>query len=308
MRKIYAIGETVLDIIFSDDKVIECKPGGSMLNSAVSLGRAKQTVSLITEFSDDQVGRFISSFLVKNGVDLQCVRQYDGGKTPLALAFLDSDKNASYLFYKEYPENRFDVKLPGFTSDDIVLFGSFFGIDPSIRQKILQLIRKAKEEGAIIVYDPNFRKPHQHQRNQLLPLIKENIGMADIVRGSDEDFLTLFGTDSIDLVRNVVGYGPKLLIISNSKKAVFFDTKALSSSVGVREIDPVSTIGAGDNFNAGLIYGLIREHVYPEMLETLSESQWKTIMDYAIDFATDVCLGYDNYVSEIFIHLLENKR
>ena len=39
MRKIYAIGETVFDIIFKNGQPQAAKPGGAMLNSAVSLGR-----------------------------------------------------------------------------------------------------------------------------------------------------------------------------------------------------------------------------------------------------------------------------
>ena len=39
MRKIYTIGETVLDIIFKNGQPVASKAGGSMLNTAVSLGR-----------------------------------------------------------------------------------------------------------------------------------------------------------------------------------------------------------------------------------------------------------------------------
>jgi fructokinase len=39
MRKIYGIGETVLDIIFKNGQPQAAKPGGAMLNSMVSLGR-----------------------------------------------------------------------------------------------------------------------------------------------------------------------------------------------------------------------------------------------------------------------------
>ena len=39
MRRIFAIGETVFDIIFKDGKPITSTPGGSLLNTAVTLGR-----------------------------------------------------------------------------------------------------------------------------------------------------------------------------------------------------------------------------------------------------------------------------
>ena len=53
MRKIYAIGETVCDLIFKDDKPLAAKAGGSMLNASISLGRLKLPVNFISEFGND---------------------------------------------------------------------------------------------------------------------------------------------------------------------------------------------------------------------------------------------------------------
>ena len=44
MRKIYGIGETVLDIIFKDGQPQAAKAGGSVLNSMVSMGRMELPV------------------------------------------------------------------------------------------------------------------------------------------------------------------------------------------------------------------------------------------------------------------------
>jgi len=89
MRKIYAIGESLVDIIFSNGEPKTAKAGGSMLNSAVSLGRIGLPVSLITEYGDDDPGALIDSFLRKNGVGTDLVYRFKNGKTALALAFLD---------------------------------------------------------------------------------------------------------------------------------------------------------------------------------------------------------------------------
>ncbi len=68
MRKIYAIGETLFDIIFKESQPQAGKPGGAMLNSTVSLGRIGLPVSLISEYGDDDIGRIIDKFLKENGV------------------------------------------------------------------------------------------------------------------------------------------------------------------------------------------------------------------------------------------------
>lgn len=69
MRKVIGIGETVLDIIFRENKPVNAVPGGSTFNALVSLGRAGIPVTFISDVGDDKVGRFIVNFLKDNGVD-----------------------------------------------------------------------------------------------------------------------------------------------------------------------------------------------------------------------------------------------
>jgi fructokinase len=63
----------------------------------------------------------------------------------------------------------------------------------------------------------------------------------------------------------------------------------------------ISTIGAGDNFNAGFIYGLIKYGITREVIEAgLSESQWDSVIDCALLFSANVCTSIGNYVDEVF--------
>ena len=62
-------------------------------------------------------------------------------------------------------------------------------------------------------------------------------------------------------------------------------------------INPVSTIGAGDNFNAGLIYGLYKNNISKQQINDISENQWANIVQWGTDFAADVCMSYENYIS-----------
>lgn len=305
MRKVYAIGETVLDIIFKDGVVKDSKPGGSMLNSAVSLGRAGLDVSLITEFAKDQVGLHVQSFLETNGVNCQYIYHFDQGKTPLALAFLNEDHDASYVFYKSYPEKRLLFETPQFSRNDVLLFGSFFGIDPAIRSQVMSLIKMAKKEGCLIIYDPNFRKPHAHELEKLLPFIKENMLLADIIRGSHEDFQIIFQARNMEDVRRVLGKTPQVIVITQSSAGVFVDTPSVHSSFPVKQIQPVSTIGAGDNFNAGLIYGLVQHEVHKENIGMVDLQIWEEIIRYGVGFASDVCMSYENYISNDFVKTLK---
>jgi len=305
-RKVYAIGETVLDIIFDAGQVIAAKPGGAMLNSSVSLGRAGVNVSFITEFGHDQTGNLILGFLEKNRVCTQNIHQYIDGKTPLAMAFLNEKGDAGYDFYKPYPPERLKVKIPDFQSSDILLFGSFFGIDPNVRKKLLEIVKAAHKSGSLIVYDPNFRKPHAHELEKLKPFILENIHLADVIRASNEDAEIIFGENSVQGLKIAISKKDKVIIMTHSSEKVELASPSINSSYPVKKIKVKSTIGAGDNFNAGLIYGLIKKNVYPADLKNLSSEKWEDIVSYAIDFSANVCMSFDNYISEDFAGKMEH--
>ncbi|MBW6477785.1 MAG: carbohydrate kinase [Bacteroidales bacterium] len=303
--KVYAIGETLLDIIFEEHQVKAAKPGGSMLNSAVSLGRAGMDVSLITEFGHDQTGNLILRFLEKNHVQTRNIHLYKNGKTPLAMAFLNEKGDATYDFYKPYPKERLQVKIPDFTNNDILLFGSYFGIDPRVREKLLVIVKAAQKAGSMIVYDPNFRKPHAHELEKLRPYILENMQLAHIIRASHEDVKIIFDKDTIQDFQNAIQGRSKILIMTSSSEKVELLGNDLDEVYPVPEIKVVSSIGAGDNFNAGLIYGLIKKGVTISSLNQQSQETWKEIISLGMSFSADVCMGMENYISEGFASRME---
>jgi fructokinase len=300
MRKIYGIGETVLDIIFKNGQPQAAKPGGSVLNSMVSMGRMGLPVSFISEYGLDDVGYLIDNFLKNNGVNTSVVHRFNIGNTSLALAFLDDKNDAHYTFYKDIPGKRLDIEFPETREDDLVQCGSFYAIWPEIRTKFKQFILSAKEKGALIIYDPNFRKSHLSDLDKLKPLIIENMQMASLIRGSDEDFRTIFGVKSADEAWEVVSKYCKCLVYTANAEGVFVRTPSFSGKFEVQKIDPVSTIGAGDNFNAGMITSIYHNNFNREQLESLNADDWQKIIKPAVSFATHVCLSYENYISPDF--------
>ena len=150
-RKIFTIGETVYDIIFSEGQIVAGKAGGSMLNASVSLGRLGMEVVFISEVGQDDLGNLIINFLKENGIKTGFIHQFKDGKTPVALAFLDQHQNARYTFYKQYPNIRLSQPFPEVTENDIVLFGSFFSISTEVREPVVNFVRKARQAGAIII-------------------------------------------------------------------------------------------------------------------------------------------------------------
>lgn len=304
MRKVIGIGETVLDIIFKDDQPIAAVPGGSTFNCLISLGRCGVKASFISETGNDRVGQRIIRFLEENGVDSSSVSVYQDSKSPLSLAFLNEKNDAEYIFYKDHPKDRLDFNYPEVNEDDIVVFGSYYAVNPVIRPQVLGFLEYAKSHGAILYYDVNFRASHQDEVLKLTPNILENLELADIVRGSTEDFDVMFHkTDADAIYRSQISFYTKKFICTNGSAPV-----ELRADGGMKKQYPilkreevVSTIGAGDNFNAGFIYGLMKYDVTREHMDTgLTESQWDHVIDCAMQFSANVCKSLNNYVDETF--------
>ena len=161
MRKVIGIGETVLDIIFRDGQPIGAVPGGSVFNGVISLGRAGVPATFISEAGNDRVGDTIVQFLHENGVNADHVNRFPGSKSPISLAFLDDNNDADYIFYKDHPHDQLDFVYPDVQADDIVMFGSFYAVNPVIRPQVHGFLEYAKQKGAILYYDVNFRASHK---------------------------------------------------------------------------------------------------------------------------------------------------
>lgn len=301
MRKVIGIGETILDILFRDGQSQAAVPGGSVYNAVISLGRMGQNVTFISETGNDRVGEMILANMRENGVDTANVNVFPEGKSPVSLAFLNERNDAEYIFYKDYPRQRLEVNMPEISSDDIIMIGSYFAITPVLRDKVKELLDRAHDAGAIIYYDVNFRSTHANEAIKLMPTIIENFEYADILRGSTEDFQNMFRQPDADKVySNHVGFYCPNFICTDADGDVRLRTKHVCKDYPVTPLKAVSTIGAGDNFNAGVVYGLLKYRVRRADLAELTEADWDAIIRCGMDFSADVCKSVSNSVSKEF--------
>lgn len=301
MRKVIGIGETIMDIIFKDGKPTAAVPGGSVFNGIISLGRLSVPVSLISETGNDRVGDLIIDFLEDNGVEHKGVIQYQNGRSAISLAWLNEKNDAQYMFYKDYPSARLEVSWPEINSDDIVMMGSYFVLNPVLRPKVKDFLDYAREHGALIYYDFNFRSSHKHEAIKIYADMLENLEYTDIVRGSVEDLENLFGNgDAAKVYKREIEFYCKNFLCTDAGGDIKLITPSVSMDFKVDKIPTVSTIGAGDNFNAGVVYGLIKYGVRRNDLANLDEGTWTKIIQCGKDLAADVCQSFNNSISKEF--------
>ena len=302
MRKVIGIGETVLDIIFKDGQPIGAVPGGSVFNGVISLGRTGLPVTFISETGNDRIGNQIIEYARENGVNADNICVFPNSKSPVSLAFLNEQNEAEYIFYKDHPNDRLDFTYPEIEKDDIVMFGSFYAVNPVIRPQVAGFLDYARQRGAILYYDVNFRSSHRDEVMKIAPNLLDNLGMADIVRGSAEDFLVLFGKDDAQRVYNAeVSFYCKKFIFTQGARPVTLIAEGIRKDYPVESTQTVSTIGAGDNFNAGIVYGLMHDGITRDNIEQgLTEQQWDSIISYAQAFSANCCQSIHNPISKEF--------
>ncbi len=303
---IYTLGETLMDIIFDSNGQVSATPGGAMLNVSVSLARKKTAVGLISELGDDVTGFKINNFLKENGVATEFVSVYPQSKTSLALAFLDENAKPTYSFYKTYPPKRFLNTNIGFTANDYLLFGSVYSLDEAIRPDIIKIVEAAKGRQAVVVYDPNIRHAH-HLSNQILrKAVYENMALADIVKGSDEDFANIFGAGNPAFWKNKINeinpVATVIITLGQAGSIIYFQDKIIELPAPMVKVK--STVGAGDAYSAGLLYKISQ---IEKSTENITTDEWRKIINVATQWAASVCTSKENYINPHHLAMLKLK-
>jgi fructokinase len=295
---VYTLGESLLDIIISSNNNAVINPGGAMLNTAVSLGRSKMEVALITELGDDDTSELITSFLKSNNVSSKYIKIYADNTTSLALAFLDENKKPKYTFIKNYPHSRNINNIPKFNVDDILLFGSMYSIDEQIRKSILSIINTANKKDVTIIYDPNIRNAKHLANPKLMDALIENMKVSHIIKGSDEDFTNIFGCNEVQTQLTELRKINKsaLILITLGADGVIADNAGHTIKLPAIKTNVISTIGAGDAYNAGIIFAMRKLNLKKNDFMNISRNQLEQILKSGLQFSSKVCATFDNYI------------
>ncbi|HRY99813.1 MAG TPA: PfkB family carbohydrate kinase [Bacteroidales bacterium] len=294
---IWTTGEALLDIIHAPDGFTTLSPGGAMLNTAVDLGRCHLPVGFIGGLGDDAPGRMVRDFLNKSRVGSQHLRALPAWRTPVALALLDSGGNASYTFYRD-PAGEYAPEYPVPGPGDLLLYGSYHALHDQVHHTLLSWLHSCRERGVMLIYDPNFRRPHLHELPRLKPRILDLIRCAHLLKASDEDLQLVFrfssGGEAWD---NLCNIGPRALAYTRGARGASWYASDWELRFPAPEVDVLSTIGAGDAFNAGLLAALAQVSNPTGVL--LLEDFAKQALHQAQSLASMVCQRWENHVPQL---------
>jgi len=302
--RVFTIGETTYDILFREGQPVGACSGGSAFNSAISLGRCGLSVTLISTFGKDPIGDLSLDFLTKNRINCGLIKRFDG-QSRIALAFIDSENNADYSFYQASEDVFPDYPVP--QTNDILLLGSSFALRDNGREELLFFLQQAQDKGCITIYDPNARQSMVDKPETIRKILK-NISLANIIKGSDQDFRNIFGlNDSKQVYSTISESGRRVLIYTKGADGAELFAGDLHLQIPAIPTKVVSTIGAGDNFSAGIVYGLSRK--MSNSIFDLMPNDWQAIMSFGAIFASEVCESTENYIPvEMANRLMPDKR
>ena len=290
-----------MDILFRNLQPEAAVPGGSCFNSIISLGRARVPSVFVGYTGGDIVGRQTVDFLHDNGVCTDYFEMREGEKSAISLAYLNQQGDADYIFYKPTPHVSPTSPIPEFHKNDVMLYGSYYAICESTHGQVDRLLDAASRAEVIVYYDLNFRRSHQHELDTLLPVIHDNFHHSSIVRGSADDFEIMYGErDARTIYEKHIREHCPIFICTSGPGLITVCTPSQSIDFPVPAVKTISTVGAGDNFNAGFIYATVTRHIHKKDLPTLTQEDWQQIIGIGQRFSAAVCQSINNYVDEDF--------
>ena len=244
------IGEALVDVVIRSDAATEEIPGGSPANVALGLARLERDAKLSCWIGTDARGQAVRSHLEASGVEL--IPGSDGAaKTSSAEATIGETGAATYNFHLDWnpPAPQLDEKPL------LVHTGSIAAILEPGAATVTEVLRKYRETSTI-TYDPNARPQLMGDPEQARATVEKLIGMADLVKCSDEDVQWLTGSDDLEgVLRGWLELGPAVVVVTRGKAGALVMT---SSGLRVEvPADPsvvvADTVGAGDSFMGGLL-------------------------------------------------------
>jgi fructokinase len=262
------IGELLIDFLavqsgvrFEDVREFRRVPGGATANVAAAASKLGMASAFIGRVGDDRFGRYLSSVLVENGVDISQMQYDSKARTTLAFISLPTPNTRQFLFYRN-PGADMNLDYKKFNKDfikdtAIFHFGSITLITEPGRTSTYQAVKMARRAGAIISYDPNLREMLWPSPEDAKKEITMAIPLADIIKVSHEELEFISGTDELEKGSEIIlDKGPGICLVTMGEKGCYFNTGSFSGKIGAYSVDAVDATGCGDSFVSGVLSGI----------------------------------------------------
>jgi len=255
--------------------------GGSVGNVARHLGQMKARPVFITPVGHDQLGEYLTSEMEKNGVDMRWAAPSEKSNMYCVAVLDQSGERTMFCFvppwadFPRFNENSFQA-IPDFSGSGRILFtsGMAFLDDEMNNAAVLAFFAERKKAGATIIFDLNVRAESYGYEGERKASMERMIAMSDIVLGSGSDeFYQVTGEEQIvEAAERLLSLGARTVIARDGGNPILIlgektgrcpedgpgtaGKQTAGSYVPVKPVKPVSTLGAGDSFDAMFLHAV----------------------------------------------------
>lgn len=239
---------------------------GAEVNVCIGLKRLGYDVSYVTKLGVDPFGKYIRNFLVNEGIDTSHITFDESYPTAFQIKSKTEVGDPEVVYFRK------GTAASHFTKEDMekinfegVRHVHVTGIPPALsqscREATYELIRKAREKGLLITFDPNLRPALWPSKEEMIRVINDIASKCDIILPGVEEGLILTGSDDPgEIAQFYMKLGVKAVIVKVGEKGAFVQTQDKAYTVpGFKVPKVVDTVGAGDGFSVGIISGLLEK-------------------------------------------------
>ncbi|MCS3725052.1 carbohydrate kinase family protein [Bradyrhizobium betae] len=266
--------------------------GGSCLNVAIGMARLGAPTGFVGGISTDLFGRMIADHAAASNVELGLATRSDHQTTLAFVRIVAGESN--YAFYDEATAARNWTYRRGtvpFADGEAVHFGSTTLVNDQGAAETKALVADA-QASSTICFDPNCRPNLVKDKPAYLARMAEFAEAADLIKMSDVDFAYLFGTEPYEQRASaLLGQGTSLVVITRgSDGAIAWHAKAGQVEVPAPKVAVADTIGAGDSFQAALLFALHKQgRLARQRLKDIGIDELRRALAFAANCAGITC-------------------
>lgn len=281
MKDIVAIGEVLVDLTQTGMNQMgvgqyAANPGGAPANLAVAASRLGARTAFVGKVGRDAFGNYLRAVLNENHVDTTGMLTDEREHTTLAVVSVDETGERSFTFYRD-PSADVNLDAREIPEDllkntRVLHFGSVSLTAEPARSATLYAAKKARENGCLVSYDPNYRASLWESPEEAIREMKDALPLCDILKISDEELPLLTGTDDpVEGSRMLAGLGIRLIFITLGANGAFFRLGEDTGSVPGIKVKVGDTNGAGDTFFGAALSKLVKEDLNKLTLNRVEE-------------------------------------
>lgn len=238
---------------------------GAEVNVSIGLSRLGHPVEYLTRLGDDPFGHYIENQLKKNEIGTSMVTYDPVCRTGIQLKNRVTDGSDPYAPYYRKGSAASHIskaEIDALDLTDVELI-HVTGIPPALsesaREASFCLMKRAREAGIFLTFDPNLRPALWENEETMIRVINQLASMADAVLPGIGECRILAGTDqpeeAADFYQNL---GVKTVIVKNGADGAYVrEGEAFYCVPGYRVEKIVDTVGAGDGFAVGVLSGML---------------------------------------------------